>query len=215
MKTKIAISSHIGFYEKTYPIIVNSLLNSGVNENDIYFFIGGCEKYEKIDSRINLWKVDHNSIDFTGLISVLDLELTSDRWFLLHDTLYVGSNFYSAISNKTSDKKVINMSRLWPKNMGSYSQSYLEEISETLLTEYKNKDLSLEYTKKFKEMNVKTENRFLLNEDFFTEKMPYILQRTTDFYSSNTMRDIQHYPEIDIYKIQSSENYPGNYNIKI
>ena len=39
MKTKITISSHINFYKKTYPILVDSLLNAGVPSEDIYFFI--------------------------------------------------------------------------------------------------------------------------------------------------------------------------------
>jgi hypothetical protein len=36
MRTKFTISSHIDFYEKTYPVIVKSLMDSGVPPEDIY-----------------------------------------------------------------------------------------------------------------------------------------------------------------------------------
>ena len=215
MKTKITISSHINFYKKTYPILVDSLLNAGVPSEDIYFFIGGCDSYEKVDGDVNVWKVDHNSIDFTGLISVLDLDIKSDRWFLLHDTVYVGKNFYKCIQDKKSEHDTIDMSLLWPKNMGSYSQDYLLQIKSILLNEYKNKDNSINAAQKFKTFNVDTENQFLKNKDFYTTDIPTIILNNVDFYDSNNMRSVQYYKNIDIYKVQACNNFPGNYNIKL
>jgi len=218
MKTKFCISSHIGFYEKTYPIIIKSMLDNGVPADDIYFFIGGCEKYEKAEnSDVHVWKVNHNSVDFTGLISVIDLGIDADRWFLLHDTLYVGPNFYKHINQYHSEPDVIAMSKLWSKNMGSFSKEYLNKISPILLSEYKNTKLDKQAAHEFKTMNIVTENRFLVTENYFTEKTPKILAAAVDFYNSGTPRDIQYYFDIDIYKIQSHTgiHHPGNYNLSI
>lgn len=218
MKTKFTISSHIDFYEKTYPIIVKSLIESSVPPEDIYFFIGGCDKVEKSEeSGINVWKVDHNSIDFTGLISVIDLELKSDRWFLLHDTLYVGKNFYSHVNSYKNNADSIAMSKLWSKNMGSFSQAYLDSISNTLLSEYKNKNLDKQSAHRFKTMNINTENRFLAGQECYTYQTPIIQRSNIDFYKSGTPRDIQYYFDIDIYKVQSHTgiHQPGSYNLSI
>lgn len=218
MKTKFTISSHIEFHEKTYPIIVKSLIDSGVPPKDIYFFIGGCDKVEQVEGKeVNVWKVDHNSIDFTGLIAVLELNLRSDRWFLLHDTLYVGPNFYKHVNSHPNHPDVIGMSKMWSKNMGSFSQSYLLNIAHWLLVEYRNKDLSKESAARFKTMNIDTENRFLKDNDYYTYKQPIIQKAGIDFYNSGTLRDIQYYFDIDIYKIQShtETHRPGNYNLSI
>lgn len=218
MKTKFTISSHIEFHEKTYPIIVKSLIDSGVPPKDIYFFIGGCDKVEQVEGKeVNVWKVDHNSIDFTGLIAVLELNLRSDRWFLLHDTLYVGPNFYKHICSHLTQPNVIGMSKFWSKNMGSYSQTYLSNIAHWLLLDYKNKDLSKEAAHRFKTMNINTENEFLKCEDYYTHKEPIMKEYGVDFYKSGTLRDVQYYFDIDIYKIQShlATHLPGRYNINI
>ena len=216
-KTKFAISSYISFYEKTYPIIIESMLKAGVPPEDIYFFIGGYDEYEKSDDCVNVWKTNHNSVDFTGLVSVLDLNLKADRWFLLHDTLYVGPNFYNHVKNYDSNEEVIGMSKMWSKNMGSYSQEYLEKLRLILMSEYKNENYDLESIKKTKEMNVMTENRFLTGNRWFTENLPIIVKPATDFYHTGTLRDVQYYFDIDIYKIQShtGTHRPGNYNLSI
>lgn len=218
MKTKFTISSHVDFYQKTYPYVVGSMLECGVPAEDIYFFIGGCDKCEQVPSPdVNVWKVDHNSIDFTGLIAVLDLGLKADRWFLLHDTLYVGPNFYSCVNEYPGNPVAVAMSKLWSKNMGSFSQEYLESIAPTLLGEYKNKDLGREVAHRFKTMNIETENRFLVGDGCYTSKTPEIKHTAVDFYRTGTPRDIQYYFDIDIYKVQSHTGIhrPGNYNLKI
>lgn len=216
MKTKIAISSHVKFYEKTYAVLVPSLLSAGVPAEDIYFFIGGCGKYEQVpDADVNVWQTDHNSIDFTGLVSVVDLNLRSDRWFLLHDTLYVGPNFYRCIQNKPSTAPTVNLSRLYSKNMGSYAQTYLDQIKPTLLSKYKNTSTDPVVAHQFKTMNVDTENCFLTNEEFFTVGQPTIVADRVDFYQSNNLRSVQYYPDIDVFKVQSCVNHPGNYNMTI
>jgi hypothetical protein len=218
MKTRFAISSHINFYQKTYPYVVGSMLECGVPAEDIFFFVGGCDKYTNVpEAEVNFWKVDHNSVDFTGLISVIDLGLKADRWFLLHDTLYVGPNFYTTINEHSTQPDVIAMSKLWSKNMGSFSQQYLDRIAATLLSEYKNTSLDRDAAHRFKTKNIVTENRFLICEDYYTTQQPIITESAIDFYQTGTPRDIQYYFDIDIYKVQSHTaiHQPGNYNLAI
>ena len=101
--------------------------------------------------------------------------------------------------------------------MGSFSQNYLDSIAPILLSEYKNTRLDKEAAHQFKTMNIATENRFLVCQDYYTTRRPVIKESAIDFYQTGTPRDIQYYFDIDIYKIQSHTaiHQPGNYNLAI
>ena len=97
---KYVISSHINYINVTEKEILPSLVDSGININDIYIFVGGYDSdygYNKLSDSINKYSAPHNSLDFTGLISVIEMNIESDYWFLLHDTLYVGPNFNKVV----------------------------------------------------------------------------------------------------------------------
>ncbi len=88
------ISSHINYYQNTYPILVKSMIESGIDVHDIIFVIGGTHKLEKLisDEGVELLFVDYNSFDVNGLICIaenLDKYTKHDNFFLLHDTCEV------------------------------------------------------------------------------------------------------------------------------
>lgn len=203
MKVRFAISSHNSFYKGTYPIITNSLLNSGVPADDIFFFIGGNAKYKKIDNQINLYEVDHNSIDFTGLISVLDLKLSSDYWFLIHDTCYVGENFYKKIQDFTYNTDVIKLSSGISMNMGCYHQNYLTSIKKELIS-YKNQNLDFDSLQTLKCKLIQNEDCFLNipNHSYFSANNS--VEGPIDFYNNGILRIIEHYNDIDLHKLKSN-----------
>lgn len=101
--------------------------------------------------------------------------------------------------------------------MGSFSQNYLDSIAPILLSEYKNTRLDKEAAHQLKTMNIATENRFLVCQDYYTTQRPVIKESAIDFYQTGTPRDIQYYFDIDIYKVQSHTaiHHPGNYNLAI
>lgn len=207
MKIKFAISSHKLFYETTYHTLVDSLIKSGVPKEDIYFFIGGYPEYEKIEKDgVNLYFVDHNSIDFTGIISVLDLGLKSDYWFLLHDTCYVGNNFYNKVCNfDYKEADAVKMYFTVSMNMGAYKQSYLESIKDSLF-EFKNQNYSLESLHHYKKICVQKEDIFFNNaKNLLTyNTTPGTTEGPLDYYQNGILRVIEYYSDIDLYKIKAN-----------
>ena len=44
IKIKIAIATNKNFYEKTLPIVINSLIMNGIDKNDIFVFNAGFDE---------------------------------------------------------------------------------------------------------------------------------------------------------------------------
>lgn len=99
---KIVINSH-----SKSNIALQHLLES-LKENDIYYcdiivVIGGhfnlnnyeITKSENENENITYIRANHNSIDFTGLIALLELYKNniSEYYVYLHDTCRIGKNF--------------------------------------------------------------------------------------------------------------------------
>ena len=206
MKIKICISSHIKSYEKTYPILVDSLIKSGVPSEDIYFFIGGYDKYENISKDgINIYTVPHNSMDLTNIISVIDLDLESDYWFAIHDTCYVGEDFYSKLIsyNITTDTVLLTGPGV-SMNMGSYKYTYLLSIRDRLLN-YKNKSNLPDDILKLKISLIRNEDIFLKDKGVVYNSSPHVTTQLDDnIYGTETERILQYFPDIDFYKLKAN-----------
>lgn len=218
MNIKFTISSNKNFYKTTYPILVNSLLKSGVPNEDIYFFVGGFDQYEIVNNKenINLYFTNHNSIDFTGLISILDLNLSSDYWFLLHDTCYVGPNFYNFVSNfDYYDVDAVKMYFSISMNIGAYKQSYINKIKDSIFT-FKNSNYTLESIQNFKKLCVQQEDIFLNTPNkLIYNTSPGIVEGPIDYYKNNVPRIIEHYNDIDIHKIKANWVVKSQYGLEL
>lgn len=210
MKIKFTISSHINSYEKTYPVLLESLLKSGVPNEDIYFFIGGFNEYSKIDNQdgINVYGVNHNSIDFTGLISVLDLKLTADYWFLLHDTCYVGDRFYKNVISYDYKPDAFTVSLVKESatmNIGAYRMDFLNHIYGNLMS-LKNQDYSQQGIINVKQMAYRTEGMFF-DKKYCYNPNPHInegLPNGIDFYKTGVLRLLEHYEDLDLHKLKAN-----------
>ena len=153
MKIKICVNSVKSYSEKTLPIIIPSLINSGINREDIYVFEGGYHKRNIIQkNEYTLIQTDHNSLDYTGLIDIVEYEIESDYWFYIHDTCKVGLNFKKLLYNipKNFPDK-ISLTRKNSMNIGSYKHLYLMKHKNKLM-ELKNQDYSEKKNKKIKRM---------------------------------------------------------------
>lgn len=199
---KFAISSHRNYYQLTENKVVESLIKSGIEPENIYFFIGGYDgDYQKIDGDYNRYTCPHNSMDFTGLISVLDLNIESDYWFLLHDTCYVGDRFYEKVKNyQYKDKKYISLTHDLSMNMGSYRWDYLQEKKDQILN-YKNVSEDLQY---YKQVLINDEDIFFRPKEHHYNYNKRETSNAGDYYNNGTERIIEYFPGIDLHKIKAN-----------
>lgn len=203
---KFCITSSINFYKTTYPKIIDSLIASGVPEKDIYFFIGGYNEYREVEnsSDVRIFEVPHNSFDLTSLISVLELGIESDFWFLLHDTCFVGNNFYTFISNFEHTQETVSLAIDGPcMNMGAYSWEFLQRNKNEIIA-HKNTDYSEEGLQSAKLRGIYTEDSFLNPKIEYYNKSPRYHTEPEDYYGNGAMRLVNFFDDIQLYKIQAN-----------
>jgi hypothetical protein len=214
---KFCISSNINFYKTTYPKLIDSLVASGVPEKDIYFFIGGYFEYREIEnsSDVRIFEVPHNSFDLTSLISVLELDIESDYWFLLHDTCFVGENFYTFISNfeHTQDTVSLTNDRLC-MNIGSYSWEFLQRNKNEIIAK-KNTDYSEWGLQKAKYFAVYSEDYFLYPKTAFYSTSERWNSEPIDYYGNGIPRYINHFDDIQFYKLQANGCHKDKWELNL
>ena len=208
---KIVINSHI-----KSNIALQHLLES-LKENktdinccyDIIVVIGGyyhLDNYEIIkDENITYIHANHNSIDFTGLITLMELyHNINDYYMYLHDTCKIGKHFYNKISSiDLTNVSSIKINKLFSMNIGIYSQKIIDEFKDFLLTK---KNRNENECMKFKSINYNEDyifnndnnNIILDNYDGWNYTGP------TDYYNTGTLRIVEYYPNLDLYKIKSN-----------
>ena len=212
-EVKFTISSHIKYHQETYKVLVPTLLKTGIPPEDIYFFIGGAEEYTQLEDSNGLrtYTVPHNSIDFTGLVSVVELDLISDYWFLLHDTCYVGPSFYKTVVNTQYTADTIALTSYGHSmNMGAYSWKYLQRNKAKVLSYKNNNSADLQ---KFKHRLVHEEDSLLTHEISFSKAEKEDLG--VDTFYKGVPRRITHFPEIDLYKLQANWFTKEQYTLDI
>lgn len=203
---KFCITSNINFYKTTYPKIIDSLIASGVPEKDIYFFIGGYNEYREVEnsSDVKIFEVPHNSFDLTSLIAILELDIESDYWFLLHDTCFVGENFYTFVSNFEYNQETVSLAIDGPcMNMGAYSWEFLQR-NKNQINAKKNTDYSEWGLQKAKYSAVYSEDEFLHPKIAFYNKSNRRSSGEIDYYGNGVPRYINYFNDIQLYKVQSN-----------
>jgi len=207
MKIKIAIATTKNFSNYTIPIVVKSLLDSGISKEDIFIFNSGFdfEKEETIDGIVNYY-LNHNSYEYSPLIHICEKQLESDYWFLLHDTCKVGPKFKELLYNfnGTPDKLALKLKPAM--SIGTYKYEYLLSVKEKLFG-IKNTDYSNESMDRWKLWGVP-------NEDYILWMTPpdAILYNNNDmqviayenWYGTGTTRRTEYFSSLDIYKNKSN-----------
>jgi len=217
---KIAISSNINFSEKSLPIIIPSLLEVGISKEDIYVFINGCDIYEnKTQNNINYFYLNYNSYEYTPLIEIVEKELKSEYWFLIHDTCKVGKNFKNFLYNIPESKpEKMALKNKPAMSIGSYRYDYLLTVKDKLLS-IKNYDLSKESLMKWKLWGVPNEDYIL----WMSEPKPFIYNNDNrwdvidykNWFSTKTIRRTEYYYSLDLYKNKSNWGQSVNMVIDI
>lgn len=206
---KIVINSHING-----SIALNHLLQSLSNVSidcEIIVVIGGY--YELLDydimsdGKITYIKCNHNSIDFTGLIALAELyaDHVDEYYAYLHDTCKVGDQFYNKLKAiDLTNVSSIKINKPFSMNMGIYSQTIINYFKPFLLSK-KNTDASkcmlfksVNYNEDYVFNNDPT-NKILDNYcNWHTNIIP------TDYYGTGTMRIVEYYSNLDLYKIKAN-----------
>jgi hypothetical protein len=206
---KIVINSH-----SKSNIALQHLLES-LRENDINYcpiivVIGGhynLNNYEITeDENITYIRANHNSIDYTGLIALLELYYnnTNEYYVYLHDTCRIGKNFYNKIKSiDLTNVSSIKINTPFSMNIGIYSQVIINEFNDFLLSK-KNTDETkcMEYKCSLNcedyIFNNDQNNKLLDNYSGWNYTGP------TDYYNTGTMRIVEYYPNLDLYKIKAN-----------
>lgn len=217
---KIAIATNKNFYEKTLPIVIPSLISVGIDKSDIHVFNAGYDKYScSIKDGITYHYLDHNSYEYSSLIEIADREISSEYWFLIHDTCKVGSMFKKLLYNIPQDKPLKMALKSRPSmSMGLYNYQYLLSLKDKLKS-IKNTDYSPESMMRWKRWGVPNEDYIL----WLTNPLPLIyndndkwsIVDNDNWYGTNTIRRTEYYPSLDLYKNKSNWGQSHNMIINI
>ena len=204
---KFAISSVNTFSQKTLPIIIPSLIQS-IDKEDIVIFEGGHRERSIEDYNGILYiKVAHNSFDYTALIDIIENELESNYWFLLHDTCKAGPNFGQLVKDlPEGEPDVVCMLNAHPGTMNicAYKYSYLlskkKEILELKNTDYE--DLDGAKRKATKAENTLQEGYVLYHPELFEVSLN---ERIPSIYKDDGInRNERYFKNLDLTKYQAN-----------
>jgi hypothetical protein len=204
---KIAISSVRKFSSYTLPVIIPSLLQS-VEAKDIFIFEGGyTERWWEIRKGITHTRVAHNSFDYTALIDIVENEIESDYWFLLHDTCKAGPNFGELVNDiPAGEPDVVCMLNSNPGTMNicAYKYDYLLSKKQELLalknTDYE--DLDSAKRRATEAENSLQEGYVLYHPELFSEELN---AGTPSIYKDDGVsRNERYFRNLDITKYQAN-----------
>jgi len=210
---RFCVNTCRNFHSKSLPVILPSLYEAGVSRSEIVIISGGhlIPEIATFDG-VQFIKAEHNSIDFTALIEIVERQLPSDYWFYLHDTSIVGPLFKTLVYDTPSPSPRKVAMRNWPSmNIGLYAGSYLQANKARLL-QAKNNNNSPESIQHWKKWGVYNEDYMLWKESSITEIYHpdrqvdggHVLLGNADVYKTQSERRIEYYPSLDIVKTKSN-----------
>lgn len=215
-KIGFVISSHIGSYIKTYKSLIDDFRNNNINLTDVFFYVGGFNKKSNEDlDGLTIRKVNHNSIDFTGIISLLEDDVHNDytHFFFLHDTVRLGKNFYFNVKRNNYNNAKLTSDNL-SMSMGLLSKDYINLKTNEIFS-MKNSDYSRDSINKFKLLAVLSEDLLFKDIKESFNKSRRIITGPIDYYNTGTLRIVEYYPDIDLYKIKANWFAKEKYEINL
>jgi hypothetical protein len=207
---KIVINTHV-----KGSIALNHLLESmrkqkEFNNYEVLIVIGGYYHHDtykcRKESNITYIECNHNSMDLTALITLFDMykDNVNEHYFYLHDTCKVGDTFYEKLKSiDLTGVSSIKINRQFSMNIGIYSQGIINTFGELLvsLKNFTNDGLvSLKKTQYVEDyiFNNDPKNQILHNYNAHNFTGP------TNYYNTGTMRIVEYYPTLDLYKIKAN-----------
>lgn len=209
---KIAIATNKNFYELTLPVVIDSLLAVGIEKSDIHVFNAGFDepRVDIVDD-ITHHFLNHNSYEYSPLIDIVENQIESEYWFLIHDTCKVGPDFKKLLYNIPPDKpEKIALKHFPAMSIGTYKYSYLLSVRDKLLG-IKNTDYSFDSMQNWKKWGVPNEDYILWQTLPQPQVYPgingvsqYTVTDHENWYNTGTARRTEYYQPLDIYKNKSN-----------
>jgi len=204
---KVVINSHVNS-----TIALNHLLESLKEHRfhycDVIVVIGGhyeLDTYKiKKENGIIYVRANHNSIDYTGLITLLETcSHNNEHYVYLHDTCKIGPHFQSKLKSiNLTNVSTIKINRDFSMNIGIYSQKIINEFREFLLSKKNTKEEDCMHFK------LHSNEDYIFHHDKNNKLLDnysgWISTGPTDYYNTGTMRIVEYYPNLDIYKIKAN-----------
>lgn len=220
MHVALIITSH-----KDNTIALEHLLESlakcnGIQRLRVLVVVGGYydnEEYviEQHPLGAILIRSPYNSIDFTGLLAILDIdELIDESYVYIHDTTRVGPRFVERILDLAPG--IQSASFKFPSmNMGLYSRRVIH-ASKDLLETFRNKD-------PFEVQRLKTRCVDLEDCIFKTHSKDHVflssdgpdVSAPMDYYGTGTPRIVEYYHALDLYKIKANWYTKSTYQLSL
>lgn len=217
---KIVINSHVDSNKALQHVLESLRTYKEFFHYEFIVVIGGFYEHEKNviskERNITYIRCNHNSIDFTALIVLVELyhQDVHEHYLYIHDTCTIGKTFYTKLNAiNVSSVSSVRINTQFSMNIGIYSQTILNTFSHFLLQQ-KNTD-------PHKSMEFKT--KCVHHEDYIFKNDPNnsVLDNyngssvtgPTDYYNNGTLRIVEHYPNLDIYKIKANWGQ-GQYTLK-
>jgi hypothetical protein len=196
---QIAITSHKSSYKKCAIPLIKSLLISGIELNKISVFVGDCNNKSSNIDLCRIYETNHNSYDHTAIIEIIENDIRSDYWFILHDTCVADDNFKNYYEKYGYDLVTITEAGWW--NMGLYSWDFIQ----------RNKDYFLSLKNCTKSQAILSErfnNRLTENLSYYVQESGIIEKKPSDIYNDSVLRKGMHFKDLGLIKYQSY--YPNS-----
>ena len=216
---KIVINSHDKSNVALTHLLESMKMCEEYNEYEIIIVIGGyyantnCYEISQHEN-ITYIKCNFNNLDLTGLTTLMELYGGDmDEYYVyLHDTCKVGKDFYKKI--KSIDLTNVSSIRInwgFSMNIGIYSQKIINAFQTFLST--KNTDeckMSLKtYVVSHEDFIFRNDvnNIVLDNYDGWSYTGP------TDYYNTGTMRIVEYYQNLDLFKIKANWHWKSTWSL--
>lgn len=214
-KIDYIISSNINFYEKTLPVLIPTLLNSGIDSSNIKIYVGGSEK-EYIDSYLNCYIkfVKHNSFDYTSFIEYINEDWSSDFVFSLHDTCKVENFFKEKVENFDINLDICcpTKAHIGVCNFGMYKKDFLKKnYDEIKKLENCNKKEAISYEGFLLKYTNKID--FYPNDNYRNMLNTYFVFDNTTFDGIN--RKVEYFENIGLYKYKANWGLLNKINLNV
>ena len=201
-----------------YTIVINAIspndpasikiLNSIPSNKSIILVTQGGDNLTLLKNNIINLVVPHNSIDFTGIIGILENNFLQEKLvnsiiFYTHATAEFGSNFFNLFKVQSSQM----LTRTPSMNIGTYEYDKLQSIKPFILN-FKSSDYpSREEIVELKLNAINVEDiifKILKVENVYCEKNKIKIKPQSDIYNTGTQRIIEYYTELDFYKFKAN-----------
>ena len=221
----IIVNSCKPFVNESTPVLINSLLKSGVPPQYIHIVVGECEEcrdYVKNDNSYH--ETQTVNIDFNGIQWILGRypeTVSQTNWlFYIHDTCMVTEDFWTNVQSiyekqlKDSNYETAQLNKT-SCNIGFYNYDLFKK---SYVINFCNKDRNMDLEKKQtkKREAVKTEDTFFRNSNTLNLNKAYNIDDTIiHLYSSTIPRRLETYPIPGVIKVKANWLSKSKYTIEL